>query len=210
MPGRATLLAATPTLLAVLTVCVPSQSAAQAAPDFSGEWALNRWLSEDATAKVKEVAGPDMITGAKTGGGQPLGVHVGPLRVPVPLASQGREAARISLRQFLLETVAAPDRLEIEQTAEEVKAIRGEDGVRIFKLNRESSGTGVLGTKLVRRARWQGEQLTLESQSGKTKVLEVLTLVPARNQLIHTLRYEAEALGKPLELRLVYDRAASP
>jgi len=35
----------------------------------------------------------------------------------------------------------------------------------------------------------------------------VLTLVPSRNQLIHALHYEAKVLKKPLELRLVYDKA---
>jgi hypothetical protein len=193
-------LAAAPTLLAVLALCVSSQGAAQAPPDLSGEWTLKRSLSDDAVAKVKEVAGPDVMTGAKTVGGQTF----------FPRASYGREVDRINLRQFLLEAVAGLDRIEIEQTAEEVKTMHGEDGVRIFNLKRESSGTGALGAKLVRRARWQGEQLVLESESGKTKLLEVLTLVPARSQLIHVLRYEAEVFSKPLELRLVYDRAPSP
>jgi hypothetical protein len=200
MPARTPLLAAAPALLALLALRAGTPGAAQTAPDFSGEWTLNRVLSDDAAAKVKEVAGPDVMTGAKTVGGQTF----------FPRASYGREVDRVNLRQFLLEAVTGLAELEIEQTAEEVKTIHGEDGVRIFSLKRESGGTGALGVKLVRRARFQGEQLTLESESGKTKLLEVLTLVPARKQLVHALRYEAEAFPKPLELRLVYDRAASP
>ena len=59
---------------------------------------------------------------------------------------------------------------------------------------------------MTRSTRWQGEQLVLESQSGEAKLIELLTLVVSRNQLIHALHYEAKALKKPLELKLVYDK----
>ncbi len=51
----------------------------------------------------------------------------------------------------------------------------------------------------------------LESAGGKTKVVEVLTLVPSRNQLIHLLHLEMDLLKAPIDLKLVYDRdTASP
>lgn len=194
--------------LADALLCVLSESAAQAPPDLSGAWALNRSLSDDAAAKVKEVAGPDVMTSTTTLGGRFWPGRQGGALSLSPRTSYGRDEDRINLRQFLLETVAGFAQLEIEQTAEEVKTIHREDGVRIFNLERESSGAGPQGTRLVRRARWQGEQLTLESESGKTKLVEVLKL--ERGQLRCALRYEAKALTKPLELRLVYDRATSP
>ena len=56
--------------------------------------------------------------------------------------------------------------------------------------------------------RFEGEQLRLESASEKKRTIEVLTLVPSRSELIHAIHYENDLLKKPLELKLVYDRAA--
>jgi hypothetical protein len=191
--------------LAALVLAVPlgvvaarAQTAGAAEqPSFAGSWVVNRSLSDDAAAKIAEVAGADTLSGAKTVGGQ----------VFFPRGSYGADVDRLTLRQQLLEAAKTLDRMEVEQEGREIRTIHGEDGVRIFHFDRESTGTGVSGAKLVRRTRWQGSQLTLESESGKTRALEVLTLVPARNQLIHVVRYEDEHLKKPLELKLVYDRA---
>jgi len=166
-------------------------------PDLSGEWVLNPALSDDAAAKVKEVAGPGFVTGAKTLGGQTF----------FPRASYGKDVDRINLRQFLLDAVAGLSALEIEQTAAEIKTVHGEDGVRIFPFGREGTGSSVSGAVMKRRTRWQGEQLVLESESGKTRLIELLSALPARGQLVYALRYEAEVFKKPLDLKLVYDRA---
>jgi precorrin-2 methylase len=184
--------------LVALALAAPLALFAQApTPDFSGQWELNRGLSDDAAAKVKEVAGPNDVAGAKTVGGQTF----------FPRASYGKDVDRVNLRQFLLEAVAGLSALEIEQTAAEIKTVHGEDGVRIFPFGREGAGLSVEGAVLKRRTRWQGEQLVLESESGKTRLLEVLSPLPARRQLVYSLRYEAEVFKKPLEVRLVYDRA---
>jgi hypothetical protein len=192
----------------VLTVCIASfpltvvSAVAQAQPAaerprFAGEWVVNKGLSDDPAAKIVEVAGADAVSGARTLGGQTF----------FPRGSYGADVDRLSLRQQLLEAAKTLDRMEIDQDEAEIKTIHGQDGVRIFRFDRESTGTGVTGDRLVRRTRWQGEQLTLESESGKTRAIEVLTLVPARKQLIHVVRYEDSLLKKPLELKLVYDRA---
>jgi hypothetical protein len=104
--------------------------------------------------------------------------------------------------------VTALAHLEIEQSADEVKVIQGEDGVRLFYAKRDSTGASRDGTKLTRRMRFEGEQLRLESVSEKKRTIEVLSLIPARSQLIHAIHYENELLNKPLELKLVYDRVA--
>jgi hypothetical protein len=175
----------------------PVRGAAQEAPSFAGRWVLNHALSDEAAAKVKEAAGPDVMTGAHTVGGITF----------LPHSSQKSEVDRVNLRQFLLDTAASLEQVQIEQTSDEVKTIHGEDSVRIFNLKRESTGANELGVKLTRRAYWKGEQLVLESTSGKTKLLEVLTLVPGRDQLVHAMHYEAELFKKPLDIRSVYDRA---
>lgn len=181
----------------VLALGAPPRVGAEGPPDFSGSWTINRSLSDDPAARVAEVAGPDTLAGARTFGGITF----------LPRASYGKDVDRVSLRQLLLDSVAALDNLEIEQTPEEIKVMQGEDGVRIFHLKRESTGAGLGGGKLTRRMRFTGEQLTLESESGKRRTIELLTLVPTRHQLIHAIHYESELLKKPLELKLVYDRA---
>jgi hypothetical protein len=188
-----------PLVFFALAVLWPALSRGQAAPDFSGHWTINRSLSDDAAAKIAEVAGPDTVSGARTFGGQ----------VFFPHASYGKDVDRLDLRQFLLDAVASLDATEIRQRPDELKSIHG-DEVRIFYFKRASSGESVAGATLTRRIRWQGEQLVLESEGEKTKLIEVLTLVPARNQLIEAVRYEADVFKKPLELKLVYDRAPRP
>jgi hypothetical protein len=49
-------------------------------------------------------------------------------------------------------------------------------------------------------------QLVLESKGKDSRFTEVLTLVPARGQLIYALRLEQKLLKAPLEASLVYDR----
>ena len=167
-------------------------------PDFSGSWTINRGLSDDVAARVAEVAGADAVAGAHTFGGITF----------LPRSSYGKDVDRVSLRQLLLDSVAALEHLEIEQSPDEVKVMQGEDGVRLFYAKRDSTGVALDGAKLTRRMRFEGEQLKLESVSEKKRTIEVLTLVPSRSQLIHAIHYENELLKKPLELKLVYDRAA--
>ncbi len=188
---------ATPVAAALLAL-TPVAAGAQSAPDFSGSWKINRPLSDDAKAKVAEVAGPETIAG----GDRTLGWNAFLPR------DYGKGVDRVNVREFLMKAIAGLEEFEIEQSADEVKTIHGDEGVRIFNLKRASSGTGADGATVTRRTRWQGEQLVLESESGEAKLIEVLTLVPTRNQLIHALRYEAKLFKKPLELRLVYDKAS--
>ena len=112
------------------------------------------------------------------------------------------------MREFLLATVPALQTVLIEQTAQEVKTVHGETGVRIFNLTRTSAGTSALGGETVtRQARWQGTQLVLESKGKESRLVELLTLVPTRSQLVYALRLEHKLLKAPLEFNLVYDSA---
>lgn len=186
-------------LAGLLLVACLAQDLAHAAgpPDFSGSWTINRSLSDDAAARVADAAGADAVAGAHTFGGLTF----------LPRSSYGKDVDRVSLRQLLLDSVAALEHLEVEQSATEIKLMQGDEGVRLFYLNRDSSGAALDGEKVTRRMRFEGEQLRLESENGKRRAIEVLTLVPARSQLIHAIHYEHELLKKPLELKLVYDRA---
>ena len=183
--------------LGLLTFSIPAGARAEGPPNFSGSWTINRSLSDDVTARVAEAAGADAVAGAHTFGGITF----------LPRSSYGKDVDRVSLRQLLLDSVAALEHLEITQSADEVKVIQGEDGVRTFYPKRDSTGVALDGAKLTRRMRFEGEQLKLESENGKRRTIELLTLVPARSQLIHAIHFEHELLKKPLELKLVYDRS---
>jgi hypothetical protein len=183
--------------LGLLALGSPGRARAEGPPNFSGSWTINRSLSDDVTARVAEAAGADAVAGAHTFGGITF----------LPRSSYGKDVDRVSLRQLLIDSVAALDHLEITQTADEVKVIQGEDGIRTFYAKRDSTGVALDGAKLTRRMRFEGEQLKLESENGKRRTIELLTLVPARSQLIHAIHFEHELLKKPLELKLVYDRA---
>ena len=189
---------ATPLVLA-LTLLGGSTLMSQTRPDFSGSWKINKPLSDDAKAKVAEVAGPDTVAG----GDRTLGWNAFLPR------DYGKGVERVNVREFLMKAVGLLEAFSIEQSATEVKTIYGDDDrVRIFNLTRPSSGSGADGVTVTRKTHWQGEQLVLESESGEAKLTEVLTLVPTRNQLIHALHYEVKVLKKPLDLKLVYDKAA--
>ena len=114
---------ATP-LAATLSLLIPAANQAQGTPDFSGSWKINRPLSDDARAKVAEVAGPDTIAG----GGRTLGWNAFLPR------DYGSGVDRVNVREFLMKAVSGLEEFEIEQTADEVKTIHGDEGVRIFNL----------------------------------------------------------------------------
>jgi hypothetical protein len=180
-----------------LTLMSGSAVMAETRPDFSGSWKINKALSDDAKAKVAEAAGPDTVAG----GDRTLGWNAFLPR------DYGSGVERVNVREFLMKAVSLLEAFKIEQSATEVKTIHGDDeSVRIFNLTRANSGSGGEGVKVTRKTHWQGEQLVLESESGEAKLTEVLTLVPARNQLIHALHYEVKVLKKPLDLKLVYDK----
>ena len=174
--------------------------AAQEKTDFSGLWQLNHELSDNVQAKIEAAAGPEQLKGSS-------GISV------LPRAGNAKEVDRVRVRQFLIDRMGAFETEEIEQDPSEIKLVHGEDNVRIFYFGREHVRNDALGNKLKCRSRWMDQQLVIEEESETgTRITDLLTLVPARHQLIHALRVEASILKEPLELRLVYDQsqAAKP
>jgi hypothetical protein len=176
--------------------------AAADAPDLNGTWTLNKSLSQDIAEKIKTAAGS-----ASTSGGPSW---TGATETWIPWSGGSSEGQRLEMREFLLAAVPAMQSVEIEQTPDEVKTVHGETGVRNFNLKRASSGSGAIsGETVTRQARWQGEQLVLESKGKDSRLVELLTLVPTRNQLNYAIRLEHKLLKAPLELSLVYDRGVA-
>ncbi len=185
-------------LAAVALLLVSASPAPAETPDLSGVWKLNPSLSQDIAEKIKAAAGSQSMSGGVSWATETW----------IPWSGGFHEGQRVELRELLLAAVPALQTVEIEQTAQEVKTVYGETGVRIFNLTRASAGTSALGGETVnRQAHWQGTQLVLESKGKGGRFLEVLTLVPARNQLTYALRLEHKLLKAPLEVSLVYDRA---
>jgi hypothetical protein len=176
--------------------------AAAESPDLAGTWTLNKSLSQDIAEKIKTAAGS-----ASTSGGPSW---TGATETWIPWSGGTGDGQRLEMREFLLAAVPAMQSVEIEQTPDEVKTVHGETGVRNFNLKRASSGSSAMGGETVtRQGRWQGEQLVLESKGKDSKLTELLTLVPTRNQLNYAIRLEHKLLKAPLELSLVYDRGVA-
>jgi hypothetical protein len=193
MARRGSFLAGT---VGLLLLCADTTRAA-GPPDLSGAWKLNHQLSDDAEAKVKDAAGSEYIQGGPSWAAETI----------FPWGRKFNEDERVLFRDVLLAAMRGLERIEVDQTPSEIKTIHGQDGVRVFYLTRAAAGTNlVTGEKVKRSAHWKGDQLVLESTGGKGKAREVLSLVPARNQLIHALHLEMDLLKRPIDLRLVYDR----
>jgi hypothetical protein len=172
-------------------------SSRAAEPNLSGAWKLNHALSDDAAAKVKEAAGAEYIQGGPSWATETW----------FPWGRKFNEDERILLRDVLVGAVRSLERIEVEQSATEIKTVFGEDGVRVYSLTRAAAGTNlVTGEKVKRTARWKGAELVLESEGGKGKAREVLSLGSTPNQLVHSMHLEMDPLKHPVELRLVYDR----
>ena len=182
--------------LGLLLLCADTTRAA-GPPDFSGTWKLNHGLSDDAAAKVKEAAGSAYVQGGPSWAAETV----------LPWGRKFDEDERVSLRDLLLAALRGLERMEVEQTPSEIKMIHGQDALRVFYLTRTGAGTNILtGEKVKRSARWKGDQLLLESAGEKSTAREVLSLVPARNQVIDALHLKMDLLKHPIDLRLVYDR----
>jgi hypothetical protein len=187
-------------LVTTLLVISAAASHAQDSPALAGQWVLNRELSQDIEARIKEAAGSQYMANA--------GSWAADTWIPWG-GTKLSEGQRIEVRELLLAAVPALQRLEIELSPSEIKTIHGQDGVRIFNLTRTSAGTSVVtGEKVARQARWQGQQLLLDSKGKDSHLTEIITPVPARRQLTYALRFEAKLLEKPLEVSMAYDRAS--
>ena len=179
--------------VAALVLAAPADGADER-PDFSGKWTLAPKISDDIQTRIEEATGRSQVKGA---GG--LGL--------LPRAGAEREAERMELRRFLLDRVTLFESLEIEQSPADIKIVHGAEDVRIFYFDREHVRNDRQGRKLRCRTRWDGPRLVIEEEGeDRTRIVDVLVLVPSRSQLVHGLRVESRTLEKPLELNLAYDK----
>jgi hypothetical protein len=188
-------LAGSAILLAALSVRAQEPSSA-----LNGHWSLNRQLSQDMAAKIKEAAGSQYMTGSGPGWAPP--------ETWLPIGVKFNEHERLEVRKFLLATIPVFDNLQFELTPTEIKTIHGDAGVRIFNLSRATAGTSALsGEKVMRQARWEGQKLILESKGKESRMVETITVSTEEKRISYALHFEAKILEKNLDLNLVYDRA---
>lgn len=169
---------------------------AQNQPDYSGTYTLNTKLSDDALAKVEVASGSAQLKG----GGQ------GEVQRLIPRSTDASEVERVRLREFLLDRATALQDLKIEQTPKEITIIHGEEDVRIFYFGRDHVRNDRRGRKLQCKSRFEGGRLIVEELGDdKTRIVDVLTLVPSRHQIVYGILFENQHLREPLQLNLVYD-----
>ena len=169
----------------------------EAVTHLTGEWTLDRKASDDVQSRIEAATGPGYVKGSERA-----------IRV-LPTGNEKSEVERLELRDTLLGLIGSLDAMEITQGPRDVKLVRGDD-VGIFYFDREHVRNGLHGRKLRCRTSWKGPQLLIE-QSGedKTRVIQLLTLLPEGRRLILVARIEHARLLEPLELKLVYDRAVA-
>jgi hypothetical protein len=164
-------------------------------PNLAGAWRLVPGLIDEVRGRV------ELATAAGPPPGAPGFFGALALKNPVK-----KEMEMADLRKLILDIMALPEGLEIEQGPSEVTMVHGEDA-RIFRLDREHVRNDDLGRKLRCKTRWDGPQLVIEQQGEKgVRIVEVLSLIPAKNQLSDAFRVESGLLREPLELVLVYQR----
>ena len=187
-----------PIRLALLVLLGGAGAAAQDTPGIAGNWTLNRELSQDLGARIREAAGSEHMSGGPDWATETW----------LPWQADFGEPARLRVRDFLLATVPAFDVLQIRPRTDDVQTTHGEASVRIFNLKRKSAGTSAMtGETVQREARLDGARLVLESKGKDSRLRETLTLQRPGNRLLYELRLEQARLKRPLEARLIYDRA---
>jgi hypothetical protein len=183
-------------LLGALALLGVTTAAEAAHPDFNGKWRLNTQRSENPRAKVEDATGPASVQGAGGNGGRERWLPRG----------ESGEVDRVRFREQMLALADQLDSLEIKQTATEINVAHG-DTSRIFYFDREHVRETESGEKVKARTSWKGEQLVVDEQGKGLRIIEIYTLLPGGKQVIQNLRYESSMFPKPVELKLVYDRA---
>ena len=217
-----------PTALA-LALCArpgpasPGGGAPEAArPRFAGGWALNKELSDDATAKMKDALG-ERRRGGPFGGG-PMGGPGGggPLSsgpVGAPAGGPGMRGAMGAppdpeemerMKGAMDEALQASAALLVSQEGVAFEIVH--DGDRIERLyadgRKNKNAAGV-----ERKTKWDADKLVTDAKVGgfgpSVKITQTWALLEGERLTI-TTRLEGGPYEKGLVVKRVYDRAPAP
>jgi hypothetical protein len=182
-----------PFAAAVITASVATgvfeslQAAPAHSPDLSGQWQLNRDLSENPQDKLPNGGGSGGHH-AGGGGGQGGGHHGGG-------ASGGEQHPEQALNLLL----NAPDRFLLTQDDQRVVITEPDGRSRTFRTNNHK--VKVDGHDV--QARWDNNHLVKETAVGNAKVTETYERSPDAHQLIVTTKIDVS--GEHVSVRRVYD-----
>jgi hypothetical protein len=159
---------------------LPAAALAADTPDLRGRWRRNPELSQDAVSKVF---------------------------ASLSLEGQGLSPDDRRFHDALLHFAKVIDRLEIEQTPEDVKIILAGDEVEIYYPGRSHVRQGVLGGRLEALAHWRKDELIIEEKNEFGKLIQSLSL-NREGRLSVLVSLDDRRLREPLLLLSVYDRSA--
>jgi hypothetical protein len=170
-------------LLAALSFIGLGFMASAAAPvDFSGKWTLNAQRSDDIAAAIGNATGPETLKG------------------------RSDKIERLAVQTWMKARADEIRTLEIEQTPTEIKFL-DQGTVSIFYFGRKHVRQ-IGPEKLECQTRWQGSQLVIEQDAAiGLRMSNLFTLQPDGKQLVSAVQFHGKPLQKPLEVRLIYDRA---
>jgi hypothetical protein len=163
-------------------------SAQTGKPNFTGSYAFVQKRSDDLKEAIAKAVGPDYT-----------------------LSNKKSEQARVWIRSWLEGTVNDPHPriLTIEHDQTTFKSGMG-DEVNIYYFGREATSEGPGGGSNKVTVTWKGDQILTEERQakGKGKITALYTLVPDGKTVLVAWRLEHESLLQPLDVRLVFERAA--
>jgi hypothetical protein len=202
--ARASLLAA---VLLVTPIPARADDSRSAGTDLAGRWTLNRELSDDARAKMRE----EMETHGGPGGGRPMGPRGG---MGGPSGGMGGPGGRGrppgagaggDPREAMRAVLEPAEELSIAQSESEI-AVDEQYG-RMRRLHPDGRTYKTDNGAAEIKSYWKDGKLLVETKRARGSVLETWERVPDGSRLIVSVRLEGGPGGK-LELKRIYDRAA--
>ena len=191
-------------------VFVVARVAAKVRPDLTGQWQLNRDLSDDSQEKLQNMGGggggadggghgPGHRGGSGgSGGGADGGGHGPGHRGGSGGGGGGEQAAHAQLGEMIL---SAPTRFVLTQDDQKVVLTEPDGRVRTLPTNNRK--VKVDGRDV--QTKWEKNRLVSEITVGDAKVIETYERSPNASQLIVTARVDMR--GRQVSVRRVYDAA---
>lgn len=178
-------------------------------PNLTGEWSLNKDLSDDARkaaasgdgGRARPGGGGRMPGGGGgRGGGRGGGMGGG--------RGAGMDPERMQqTRASMSEAMRPPARITITQTVGAVTMTDGEGRSQTFSTDGKKEKHQIGGRTVETKTRWSGARLSKEISFGDgLTVTETYALAPENNQLHVIAKVEHSKMGRPVTLKRIYDR----
>ena len=182
-------------VFALTALSLAAQIGAPRRTDLTGQWQLNRDLSDDARDKLQSM-GHGSGNGAR--GGHGPGRHGGIFGI----FGGGQADAEKMHAQLEEVLVDAPARFTLTQDDQKIVLTEADGEVRTLPTNNRK--VNVDGRDV--RTKWENDRLVSEITVGNARVIETYERSPNATQLIVTARVDVR--GQRVSVRRVYDAIA--